>query len=158
MKVSGEKKDVRYSLVENSENQSIKTQLRAHIAQVNEMAPVANINYDVIDKISSRKDAKELYRQIGFKVERQNFGIILLGDNEIGESSNYLFTKAEYAAWMAVPKVLKRGIIISGHTDHKNEGFSTITIAAPVIINDVRGNMVVVVKKRGNIDTKHTGF
>ena len=53
---------------------------------------------------------------------------------------------AELYAVLAVPKVIKRGIEIHGHENHKYRGFLTVTFAAPVEINGVRGNMGVVVK------------
>lgn len=138
----------------NNEIQSIKQQLNSHIEEINNMAAVSNINYKVISKEQSRKDAIELYRDKGFKIDRQNFGVIELGIKEIDLSSNYLNTSAEFAAWMTIPQVLKRGKLISGHSNHKNEGFSTYTIAAPVVINGVRGNIAVVVRKTGKLKYK----
>lgn len=55
--------------------------------------------------------------------------------------------QAELAAFGALPRVLKRGILIKETGNHKYRGYDTITLAAPVIINGVRGNMAVVVKK-----------
>ena len=47
--------------------------------------------------------------------------------------------------------MLKRGIEISGHGDHKGRGYETLTIAAPVELNGKRGNMaVVVMRTKGN--------
>ena len=50
---------------------------------------------------------------------------------------------------LAVPKVLKRGILIDGHSNHKGRNYETVTIAAPVVINSVRGNIGVIVKQGG---------
>lgn len=149
MNVSGE--NVRYYAFNDaySEKDSIKSQLRQNESTVNNMNPVDDINYDVVDKKKSREDAKQLYKSLGYRIDRQNFGIIEISEKEINESSNYLNTKAEFAAWMTVPKVLKRGKLISDHSDHKGGGFPTYTIAAPVIINGVRGNVAVAVKKTG---------
>ena len=47
----------------------------------------------------------------------------------------------------AIPQVLKRGIVAGEHADHKYRGFQTVTFAAPVEINGMRGNMAVVVKQ-----------
>ena len=149
MHVSGE--SVKYYALSDSysEKDSIKSQLKQNESVINDMSPVANINYEVVDKKKAREDAKQLYKSLGYRVDRQNFGIIEIGEREISESSNYLNTKAEFAAWMTVPKVLKRGKLVTDHPNHKNEGFSTYTIAAPVLINGVRGNVAVTVKKTG---------
>ena len=37
----------------------------------------------------------------------------------------------------------------SGHINHKQRGFSSVTFAAPVIINGKRGNVAVVVQQKG---------
>lgn len=42
----------------------------------------------------------------------------------------------------------KKTEIISGHDNHKENGFATVTIAAPVIINGKRGVVGVVVQKK----------
>ena len=132
-----------------SDEDSTKKQLKDHLDEINAMEPVAKINYEVVNKEKAKKDAATLFTKAGSKIDRQNFGIIELSEKELGESSNYLNTSAEFAAWMTIPKVLKRGKLISGHVDHKGGGFSTYTIAAPVVINGKRGNVAAVVKKTG---------
>lgn len=136
----------------NAENDSIKTQLRDHLDEVNAMDPVANIDFDpnsVTDNIIAKSVAWDEYQKIGKQVDRQNFGIILIGKDELGGAMAYVHTPAERAALLAVPKVLKRGKIISGHENHKENGFPSITIAGPVTINGVRGNVAVVVQQQG---------
>lgn len=69
---------------------------------------------------------------------------------DINYGVNYADSNAEKAAFAALPKVLKRGLEIGSHIDHKGRSKSTITFAAPVILNGIRGNMAVVVNLRGN--------
>ena len=133
----------------DNETDSIRQQLREHIDEINQMDPVADIKYNVVNREKSRTDAISFYKTKGFKIDRQNFGTIELGVNEAKESSNYLNEPAEFAAWMTIPSVLKRGKLFSGHDNHKNEGFPTFTIAAPVVINGKRGNVAAVVKQTG---------
>lgn len=133
----------------SAENESTKEQLRNHLDEINEMEPVANVKYHVINKEKSKQDAKDFYKSKGYKVDRQNFGIIEMGENEVELSSNYANTSAEFAAWMTIPNVLKRGKLISGHKNHKGEGFPTYTFAAPVVINGERGVVAAVVRKTG---------
>lgn len=61
----------------------------------------------------------------------------------------YLYEPERITAFRALPRVLKRGVIISEHNNHKLRGFNTITFAAPVEIGSMRGNMAVVVKQIG---------
>jgi len=113
---------------------------------------VVSIDFDpntVTDNIIAKSVAWEEYQKVGKQVDRQNFGIILIGKDELGGAMAYVHTPAERAALLAVPKVLKRGKIISGHENHKENGFSSLTIAGPVLINGVRGNVAVVVQKQG---------
>lgn len=133
----------------SAENDSVKTQLREHLNEVNTMEPVANVKYHVVNKEKAKQDTKDFYKSKGSKIDRQNFGIIEMGEREVELSSNYANTAAEFAAWQTIPSVLKRGRLISGHENHKNEGFSTYTFAAPVVINGQRGNVAVVVRKTG---------
>ena len=135
----------------NNETDSVKQQLREHLDEVNKMDPVANVKYHVVNKQKAKQDTKEFYKEKGLKVDRLYFGIIEMGDSEVEESSNYANNSAEFAAWRTIPYVLKRGILISGHSNHKNEGFPTFTFAAPVVINGKRGDVVVVVKKTGKV-------
>ncbi len=62
----------------------------------------------------------------------------------------YIDTDAEKVSIIAVYRVLKRGIKIGEHGNHKLRGKHTITFAAPVELNGVRGNMAVVVNMRNN--------
>lgn len=58
--------------------------------------------------------------------------------------------KSEMAAFLAIPKVLKQGIEIREHDNHKSRGVETVTFSAPVEINGKRGNVAVVVKLTKN--------
>ena len=116
---------------------------------IQDMDPVADITYNVVNKQRARLDASDIFREAGYKVDRQGFGIIEIGENQLSDSTRYLNTPAEFAAWMCVPKVLKRGRVISGHENHKDRGYTTITIAAPVVINGKRGDVAVVVQQKG---------
>ncbi|MBE6605095.1 MAG: hypothetical protein E7639_05270, partial [Ruminococcaceae bacterium] len=144
-----EKGGVRYSSSDNTEGDSIKEQLKKHLDILNAMEPAIDVQYTVTNKGKARKDASEVFKKAGYRVDRQGFGIIEIGEDQLAESSNYLNTPAEFAAWMSIPKVLKRGAIISGHTNHKQRGFPSVTIAAPVVINGKRGNVAVVVQQKG---------
>ena len=57
---------------------------------------------------------------------------------------------AEKVSIVALYRVLKRGVQIGEHGNHKMRGIHTVTFAAPVVLNGIRGNMAVVVNMRNN--------
>lgn len=129
---------------------AIKQQITQNQNKLNSMESVADIKVSpkeiptgraniltwVMDKLSSWKNG----------VDRQGFGVIELSKNHINDGLDYLNTPAEYAAFLAVPRVLKRGVQIDAHKEHGgNQNKDSFTFAAPVTINGVRGNMAVVV-------------
>lgn len=133
----------------SDDTSSIKEQLRNNIDTVNALDPVSSVEYSPTNKKELKDRAVSEFKKIGFVVDRQNFGKIEIGEKQITNSLNYLNTEAEKAALLTVPKVLKRGEIISGHKDHKGRAYSTITIAAPVEINGIRGNVAATVRQTG---------
>ena len=145
------------SIVENAsrhaielENKSIKDQMREHLDELSAMDPVAKISYERLpNKEKLRQKLVEEFSKYGTQVDREAFGAIQISKEEISTGLNYVYTDAEYAAFFAVPKILKRGIVISGHPDHKGRSYGTITIAAPIEINGQRVIVGVVVKQAG---------
>ena len=145
---------VSYLSAENNNTSSIKEQLKAHLSEINAMKPVANIEVSNIKGKNNEQKRKYLvkeFQKYGFKIDRNNFGIITFEEKQINQSLNYLTSDAEYASFFAVPQVLKKGMEIYQHYQHKGRGYDTVTFAAPVTINGITGNMAVVVKKtKGN--------
>lgn len=131
-------------------NLSIKEQIVCNSEVLSKMNPVDEISYAPFEG----KTFSEIYEmlldiflKIGYKVERQNFGTIIIDDNRIYSSLKYVLTEAEFAAYLSLSKILKQGIIIGSHKNHKGRNYETITIAAPVIIDGKRGNVAAVVKR-----------
>lgn len=143
---------VQYSLKgDDAETMHIKDQIRQNQERLNEMGPVASIrvldDMPLRDKKQQKRWILDNLRDTGYKVDRQNFGVIEFAEKQIDTSLNYLNTPEEIAAFLAIPRVLKRGVEIHQHKDHKERGFPTVTIAAPVTINGSLGNMGIVIKK-----------
>ena len=129
---------------------SLSEQLKRHLDKVNSMQPVAEVHYEVATGKELYNKTIEAFKKIGYKVDVQNFGIINIDEKEIDLAVNsYINNNAEAAALSVIPKVLKRGKIISGHQNHKNRNYPTITFAAPVKLNGKVGNVVVAVKVTG---------
>ncbi len=142
--------DVSYAL-DDSESSSVKEQLRKNQDALDSMDAVASTNTS--KEFKNAKEvlewAKEQLKQSGYKVERQEFGMVIFDEKRLKNGLNYLKSAQEYSAFAFIPKVIKRGIIVGEHINHKSRGYDTITFAAPVEIDGVRGNMAVVVRIEG---------
>ena len=138
-------KGVKYS---REASGTIKEQIKNASNSLNKMDVVATVNAPNLKGMTikqQRQWAENFLKTSGYAVERQGFGKIEFTPKHINEGLNYLSSPAEVAAFAALPRVLKRGIEIDTHDRHKGRQRGSITIAAPVIINGVRGNMAVVV-------------
>lgn len=131
------------------EVKEIKQQIRTNQEKLNNMTPVANLNIpnkNWNNQSQNRKWAVEQLKSTGYAVERSGFGKIIFDEKHINSSLNYLDTPGEIAAFAAIPRVLKRGIEIGRHENHKGRDYGTVTIGAPITINGKTGNMAIVVK------------
>ena len=117
-----------------------------------------NIVWETNSNGVSWKNKKELgdiltesLRGTGYKAERKNFGIITFDEKLLRKSAKYIQSEIEVIAYESIPKVLKKGIQIGEHNNHKERGLDTVTFAAPIKINGTRCNVAVVVKtNKGN--------
>lgn len=136
----------------DSDTSGIKDQIKSHAQELSNKPVVANVQVENLDKMSikeKRRWVENVLKSTGYKVDRQGFGTIAYEPRHINEGLNYLKQSGEIAAFAALPQVLKRGEIIERHDNHKGRNFGTVTIAAPVMINGVRGNMAAVVQMTG---------
>lgn len=134
------------------ETASIKEQIEQSREELNKMEVVARetVPENLPNKDAAAKWAADRLKANGYKVDRQGFGEILFTKKDLDKGLRYADTPAEKAALAALPKVLKRGIEIGDHTNHKKREKQTVTFAAPVELNGVRGNMGVVINRNGN--------
>lgn len=136
----------------DSDVSGIKDQIKSHAQELSSKPVVANVQVENLDKMAikeKRRWAENVLKSTGYKVDRQGFGTIVYESRHINEGLNYLKQSGEIAAFAALPQVLKRGEIIERHDNHKGRNFGTVTIAAPVMINGVRGNVAAVVQMTG---------
>ena len=137
-----------------SEQDSVKKQLRDYQETLGNMKAVATIHDNGWKGMSTGEFRQKIVNDLkktGYRVDNPDIGTIEFDEKLLNRSLNYIQTDAEAAAYQAIPRVLKRGIEISGHGDHKGRGYETLTIAAPVELNGKRGNMaVVVMRTKGN--------
>ncbi|MCD8180979.1 MAG: hypothetical protein LUF26_05810, partial [Firmicutes bacterium] len=142
--------DVRYSAKEGNAGKSIKEEINNASDILNNSEPVfVQDNIYVKDKGRSGnlKDIMEIFKAYDYKVERKGVGTILIDKNRVSNSLRYLKSEGELAAYSALPNVLKDGIEINSNSNHKQRGYITLTIAAPVEINGQRGNMAAVIRQ-----------
>lgn len=134
------------------ETASIKSQIENSQDVLNNMDVVARatVPENLPNKDTAAKWAAERLRSSGYKVDRQGYGEIVFSKKDIDRGLRYADTPAEKAALAVLPQVLKRGIEVGDHGNHKQRSKQTVTFAAPVELNGVRGNMGVVVNKNGN--------
>lgn len=133
----------------------LKDQLRAAKESLGNMQPVYEIrtNGEFPVRISDRRDSVARMLKSNKVVDRQGFGKIQIDENRIRKGLNYVKSPADLAAFEAIPAVLKRGIQINHHAQHKGGKVSSTqnveswTFAAPVTINGKTGNVAVVVQK-----------
>ena len=129
----------------------LKDQMSEKKERLAKMEPVAVVN--ISDDIYSegRNDVLNLitdaFEKYGFVIQRQGLGDVIVDRKRLSKAlSSYVKTANDRAAFTAVPNVIKDGLFIAYHEDHKSRHYGTITLAAPIIINGNRGNIGVVVK------------
>ena len=148
-----------YFAMSTDERAGIREQLRKHKEALDKMEPVGKVNTRAYAGLGTREARESLVRELkktGYQVDRPDIGLIQFEEREINNSLNYKekdpsAEDARRTGFLVLKDVLKRGIEISGHGNHKDRGYETLTIAAPVEINGQRVNMAVVVKRtKGN--------
>ncbi len=135
------------------EEDTIKRQIKDNLDELNDMEPVVTI-YDSLDmgndKGQYRKWIVDKLANTGYQVDRKGFGKITFTPKQLNAGINYVNEPAEMAAFLTIPKILKQGVEIREHENHKARNVETITLSAPVEINGTRGNVAVVVKLTKN--------
>jgi len=132
----------------DNEGWSVKEQIKNHSAELDAMDPVFSDEVHVSNqgKAKSKGWILPILEKRNYRVRRQDIGEIVFDKKRVNMSLNYLKNDGELAAYAALPNVLEHGRTISNRDDHKGRGYGTVTIAAPVEINGIRGNMAAVVR------------
>lgn len=129
------------------ERSKIKDQIRGAQDELNEMKVATSIQAP--ENLRGRQDTMAWVQKVlpnyHGSVDTKLLGKVTFEKEEIAAGLRYAKTPEERAAIATVPMVLKRGIEVGEHSNHKGRKKHTVTIAAPVEINGVRGNVGVVV-------------
>ena len=138
-----------------SDAQHIKDQLRDNQDNLNLLPVVATYVCDNIDtsvqgwRNSFKNEISSFYKSIGPNINRRGFGDVIITPRVLSDALRYVTNRGEAAAFFVAHKVIKQGIMIGYHTNHKDRSLDTISFAAPVELNGKRGNMAVIVKIAG---------
>lgn len=124
---------------------SLKSQLVAHQKELDSMEPVTSIKYMKNGASYGVQLAEILRTKFGNKISRVDGATFLFDSDAIASLRRYVNSDEEAAAVLSSPYVLKRGKAISGHKNHKDKGYPSVTYAGPVIINGTRTNVAVAV-------------
>ena len=129
-----------------ADDSSIKQQLQKHTDILNTMDPVAVVDFKSIPTGKLvEKIMYEVSRIGGSFMKRQ--GITFQFDEEGAKRINAHAKDAELqAAALAAPYVAKYGVLIAGQKNHEGTGLTTLTFAAPAIINEQPVNVGVVIQ------------
>lgn len=134
---------------------SIKEQISSHVDQLDQMKPVASTDIHSRpqrnghpDKTLMREKLNEHYGSQRFTVDRKGFGQVQFDQNALREMVGYINSDSEFVAAMEAPAIVKRGIEIDHHVEHKgHDDVESFTFAAPIAINEVVGYAAVVVQR-----------
>lgn len=131
------------------EVESIKEQIKNNSDKLQKMAPVFDGKVSVQNqgRTLNKEWVLNLLSKFNFKINRDGLGAVIVDKKRVSNSLRYLKTEGELAAYSALPHVIKDGIVIHDRSNHKSRGYGTLTIAAPVAINGIRGNMGVAIRR-----------
>jgi len=140
------KKDAKSKAVDVAETISIKTKLLNASKLLEPTKSVFTISQQDMPK-NSEAAIKVLNKRLegnGGHVERQGFGKVQINGRL---SASYVTDKSEVVAILAIPDVIRRGLVISTVSNHKNRGYPSITFGAKVTIAGRDAHMAVSVKQ-----------
>lgn len=128
------------------DNSSIKDQLEKHRQEISEMAPVAEISYigetkkDLVDLIM-----EQIPHIGGSRIKRDS---VIFDFDRGGAEAIVAHAKSPElrAAAVAATYITKRGKLIAGQKNHEGNKTTTLTFAAPVIINGESAHVGVVIQ------------
>ena len=147
LRFSVNRTDLTTLLAENDNASSITEQIARFDSSLNRMDVVSVV--PLLEGTADRVN-KQVRTQIAKSpryISVQGLGDVEFGLDLVNEVFKYLNTNEERSAILAIPNVLKRGILVGAHRNHKYRGYKTLTIGGPVKIGGTRYNMGVVVRE-----------
>ena len=112
--------------------------------------PVASLTGNEFSRVEGKTltDLVENYfNSIGNKAISPLYGEVILDKDGAEDSLAHGMGRKKAIAYAAVKDVIENGILLDYDADHKNRGYDTALIAAPIIINDTYYICGVVIKR-----------
>lgn len=115
--------------------------------------PVAALTGDEFTPIEGKKLTEQVeayFASIGGKAVSPLFGDVILDRKGADDSLSHGMGRNKAIAYAAVKETIENGVLVDAHTNHKERGYDTAIIAAPIEINGERYVCMVVVKRNAN--------
>lgn len=139
---------------------SIKEQLKKHADEINALQPVAVVEYAGEVKTELERLIVHEVSKVGGENMKNGGATFAFDEDGVKQVVRHTDSDETRAAALAAPYVAKRGKLISGHKNHENKGTTTLTYAAPAIINGERVNVGAVIQfdKNGRAHAVNVGL
>lgn len=134
------------------DNASVKQQLIDHSDELNSMEPIVSVEYAAETGTALINLIMQEVPKIGGELMKH--GNITFNFDETG-ASRIVHHAADndeiLAAGLAAPYVAKYGKLIAGQKNHENQGVTTLTYAAPILLNGepVNEGVIIQFKNKG---------
>ena len=100
--------------------------------------PVSSLTGDEFSKVEGKTltdQVEEFFNRIGNKAISPIFGEVILDRKGADDSLGHGMGRKKAVAYAAVKDVIENGIVIGYDSNHKNRGYDSVIIAAPININ-----------------------
>ena len=81
-------------------------------------------------------------------VERPGFGDVILDKRSVKDDVSHGMNRQKAASFMAVPYIIRDGVVIDEQENWKGRGYNSVTFAAPITIDKERFIGIAIVKRR----------
>ena len=116
------------------------------------------VNGEPVSKLSGKEFLKvegkafkeqvvEYFEKIGNKAHSATFGDVVLDNRGVKDSFSHGIGRNKAAAFAAVKEVIENGYVLEIDNNHKDRGYNTAVIAAPILIGDERYICVVIIRQ-----------
>ena len=114
---------------------SIKDQLKKHASEINKMDPVCVVTFYPTSNAQLESSILDAVEQIGGKNIKNNKVTFEFEEKGVNSIVSHAKSYELKSAALSSPYVAKYGRIIAGQKNHESSGLTTLTFAAPVVIN-----------------------
>ena len=126
---------------------SVKQQLIDHAEELNSMDPLVEVEYAGETGTTLINLVMQEVPRVGGELMKRDSITLNFGETGASRIVHHAADNDEIlAASLAAPYVAKYGKLIAGQKNHENQGVTTLTYAAPIIINGTPANEGVIIQ------------